>query len=268
MARAFAMIAALVLSCSGPTVYDGHGVVRDVSKAERQVMIEHDDIEGLMPAMTMNFDVAHVALLDPLEPGQVVDFTLAKEGRHYRITGIRVVGTAEDPGSGLSLASVGRRDPAPAFELLDQNGEPLALADLRGKAVVLDFIFTHCPGPCPILTGILADVQKALAPTLRERTWFVSVSVDPVRDTPAVLREYARQRSLDLSDWSLLTGEKAEVESVLRAWGVGVARQPDGEINHLVAIFLVDPEGRIAERYVGLEHGPEEIAADLARILS
>jgi protein SCO1/2 len=220
--------------------------------------------------MTMNFDVADPKLLDAAQKGDAVAFTVEFDGRHYEITELRVLGPGEaDAGGDLSLANLAAADrsPAPPFALVDQNAVPLALADLRGQAVLLDFIWTRCPGPCPVLTGIMADVQQALPPEVRARTRLVSITLDPANDTTEALHAYARKRALDTSGWSLLTGSQEQVDAVTRGYGVFAARAADGTIDHLVAIFLIDPEGRIAERYIGLDHQPAEIAKDVARIL-
>jgi protein SCO1/2 len=274
IARAFAALcAALALAgCGdGGRSYEARGVVREVVREYEQIVIAHEDIPGLMPAMTMNFDVADPALLDAAEKGQAVEFTVSFDGRHYEITAIRPLGPGEAGGAdGLSLAKLAAADrsPAPPFSLVDQGGSPVSLAGLRGKAVVLDFIWARCPGPCPVLTGILVDVQKALPPELRSRTQLVSITLDPENDTPEALHAYARKRGLDLSNWSFLSGPPAQVEAVTRGYGVFSARQADGSIDHLVAIFLLDPEGRVAERYIGLDHDPDEIASDVARVLA
>jgi protein SCO1/2 len=133
--------------------------------------------------------------------------------------------------------------------------------------VLLDFIFTHCPGPCPILTGLHVKVQRELSPELRARTQLVSISLDPLRDTPAVLREYAHKRGADLANWSFLTGTSEEVDAVLKSYGVGRARTPAGQIEHIVVTFLIDADGQIARRYVGLDgHDPKEVLRDLAKL--
>ncbi len=253
----------------GPGTYDAQGVVRRVDRAERQLVVDHEDIPGLMPAMTMSFDIADAALLDGLAPGQLIDFELEFTGAQYRVVGIEVTGQAGSAGSsgggGDPLAQP--RDRAPDVRLTDQDGQPFDLDGHRGRAVLLDFIFTRCPGPCPILTGRMADVQKALPAEVRARTHFVSISLDPERDTPEALRRYAEKRHLDLADWSFLTGPPELVETVVREYGVGTLRQPDGNIEHTLALFLLDPEGRIAARYLGLDHAVESIAADVARVL-
>lgn len=261
------LLAALASACSRDVrVYDGRGVVRGVQKEYAQLVIDHEDIEGLMPAMTMNFGVGDPALLDTLEPGDVIEFRLEVTPKSYRVLEAKVVGEEEDAqGAGLGPA-LGARDPAPAFRLTDQEGRPVALADLAGKVVVLDFIYTRCPGPCPILTGRQADVQRALPETLRSKTWFVSISLDPEHDTPERLRDYARARGADLARWSFLTGPVAEVDAVLAGYGVGKTRVAEGDIEHFVATFLIDPDGRIARTFVGTEDEAAELVRAIERL--
>jgi protein SCO1/2 len=264
-----ALALATAAACGdSPRRYPAQGVVRDVQPEYAQVVIEHEDIPGLMPAMTMNFDVADPALLATLERGQLIDFEVEFTGRSYRIRSARVVGEGGAPApqeAARLAAAAAARELAPPFALVDQDGRPLALADLRGRLVVLDFVFTSCPGPCPILTGMHVELQRSLAPELRARTRFVSITLDPERDRPEALRAYALARGADLSDWSFLTGSPEAVRAVVESYGVGTTRGPDGEIEHVVATFLIDAEGRIAERWLGLEHEPAELSRALAR---
>ncbi len=184
--------------------------------------------------------------------------------------GLLPLALACDDGAGRSgtLPSVSAaRMAAPDFTLVDQNGDPFALADVRGKAVVMDFIFTHCPGPCPILTGINVSLQRSLPPELRAATHFVSITIDPERDSPEALGDYARARGADLSDWSFLGGPVAQVESVTRSYGVASMSEPGGEMNHQLVTVLIDPEGRIAEHYLGVDHEADEIRRDLESLI-
>jgi protein SCO1/2 len=96
--------------------------------------------------------------------------------------------------------------------------------------------------------------------------WFISISIDPVNDTPEAMKAYAEARGADLTRWSFLTGELARVADVVKRFGVGTVRQPDGNIDHLVATFIVDREGRIAERFVGLDHGADELIGALEKV--
>lgn len=263
--RAALLICALAACGSdGARVYPARGVVQEVQPEYAQVVIAHEDIEGLMPAMTMNFDVPDPALLAKLAPGQLIDFELEFTGKAYRVIGATVRGTGEAPPPGRARdPAPGPGDPAPDFELTDQDGEPFALSQLRGRVLLLDFVYTECPGPCPLLTGRHVDVQRALTPEQRGAIHFVSVSLDPERDTPEALRRYARARGADLADWSFVTGSPETADPVLRSYGLGVARQPDGNIDHRVLVFLIDREGRVARRFLGLDHEPEALAAAL-----
>ena len=109
-------------------------------------------------------------------------------------------------------------------------------------------------------------VQRGLSTELRERTHFVSISIDPARDTHEDLVAYGEARGADLSHWSFLTGPPDEVAKIVRAYGVGTLPTQDGEIEHVLATFLIDPRGRIVRRYIGLDHEPDEIAADLEAV--
>jgi protein SCO1/2 len=252
---------------------EARGVVESVDVALKQVVIDHEDIPGVMPAMSMSFDVGDPRLLETLAPGQQIQFTLELRERSLRVVAATVL--AEPGGSGRAgggaeragfARAVAERQPAPDFELVDQAGAPVSLAGLRGRVLLLDFVYTHCPGPCPILTSTHVDVQRALPPELAERVRFVSISLDPARDTPEALRAYAVARGADLARWSFLTGAPAAVGDVLERYGVGAKPGANGEIDHLVVTYLIDADGRVARRFAGLEHRPETLVAALAAV--
>jgi protein SCO1/2 len=244
--------------------------VEDVQPETGQIVIAHEDVPGLMPAMTMNFDVADRQLLETLASGDAIDFEIEFTGKAYIVTSATVRAQGAPTSGGAQLGKVApANDPAPPFQLTDQDGNLRSLDEWRGKVVLLDFIWTRCPGPCPILTGLHAKVQQGLGPELRERTHFASISLDPTRDTPSVLREYATRRGADLSHWSFLTGPPDAIDAVLKGYGVGSAKAPDGQIEHVVATFLIDGDGKIARRYLGLEgHEPKELVRDIERLAS
>jgi protein SCO1/2 len=263
---------ALLAAC-GPERYEGKGTIVEVRPDLGQVMIDHEDIPGLMPAMTMNFDV-DPEILSGIAAGDAVRFRVARKDESYRIVTLAKVGVAGTSGSSSgSNGSASLEDvapdaaPAPPFELVDQDGARRSLASLRGKVVLLDFIYTHCPGPCPILTGTHVRVQRTLPDDVKAGVWFASVSLDPERDTQAALKQYAKSRGADVASWSFLGGTPAEVEDVIARYGVGKAPGAGhGEIQHVVVTFLIDREGRIAKRYFGLEHHADDLAKDVAEL--
>lgn len=254
-------------ACSpGPARYEARGVVRDLQREYQQVLIEHEDIPGLMPAMTMNFDLADPALLDRLQRGDVIDFVVEFDGHGYRVVSAEVLGS-EGVAGAPPLAGIARREePAPDFALRDTGGRRVALQDLRGRVVLLDFLFTTCPGPCPLQTARNVAVQRGLPPELAARVHFVSITIDPARDSAEALRAYAERHGADLAHWSFLRGEPAETEAVAQAFGVPGARTADGTLEHVLASFLIDGEGRIAERYVGGGDRAADLIRDIERV--
>jgi protein SCO1/2 len=255
---------ALVAACSGEEIHRGHGVVEQVLRDEGQAVIAHDEIQGFMPAMTMNFAIYDKEVLADLAAGDVVDFDLTVSRGQFYISKAVVVGKVDaDSGWAVFGDKAVRADPAPDFALIDQRGEVVSLESLRGKIVLLDFIFTRCPGPCPILTSTHASAERLLSPELRARTHFVSISIDPLRDTPEDMARYGAVRGADLEHWSFLTGAPPVVEAVVAAYGIGTTRNADGELEHIVATFLIDRDGRIVRRYLGLDHEPRQLVAEL-----
>jgi protein SCO1 len=272
---AFALALLLVLAAAcGPERFEAKGTIVEVRADLGQVMIDHEDIPGLMPAMTMSFDV-DPEIVAGLAKGDAVRFRIAKEETSFRVVTIAKVGEAGAAGrssgdggaDSAGLSGVAPEAlPAPPFELPDQDGARRGLDSLRGKIVLLDFIYTHCPGPCPILTGTHVRVQRTLPDDVKPSVWFASVTLDPERDTPAALRQYAKSRGADLASWSFFGGTKPEIEDVLARYGVGSTPAANGEIQHVVVTFLIDREGRITKRYFGLDHHADDLVKDVAEL--
>jgi protein SCO1/2 len=156
------------------------------------------------------------------------------------------LGTAAPPGR---LAVI---QDAPAFALTDQQGARLRLADLRGKVLLVSFIFTTCNGTCPATTHRMAQVEQALRDKgllAAGRVELLSITLDPVRDRPDVLRGYMRLYDLDAAHWRFLTGEPEQVRKVLAAWGMWARPAANGQLDHPSRIYLVDRQGRVREIY-------------------
>ena len=252
----------------GTRRYTVRGTVHDVQVEREQVLVEHEDIPGLMPAMTMSFDVIDADVAGRLRSGQVIDFELLFDGHSYVLTDFEVVGEAsEDEGWVRFGDALLRSDPAPEFELIDQDGGPVSLSSLAGRVLLVDFIFTSCPGPCPILTSSHVRVQRALPDEVLGRVHMVSISVDPENDDPVAMKRYAEARGVRFDDWSFLTGKPEAVGPVLQAFGVGRTRDADEQIEHTVITYLVDGQGRIVKRYFGLQHEPRQLAEDLVTLV-
>jgi protein SCO1/2 len=157
---------------------------------------------------------------------------------------------------------------APPFVLTDQNGRKLSMADLRGKVLALSFIYTACSDTCPILTARLAALQAPLGADFGPRLRFVSISVLPEHDTPAILRDYARAHRADLRGWSFLTGSTEEVQAAVRGYGSYAARNRAGRVDHLTLTSLVDKLGRLRVQYLGTRFRDDEVLRDLRALLA
>jgi protein SCO1 len=140
---------------------------------------------------------------------------------------------------------------APDFNLIDQSGKPVRLADFKGKVVLVSFIFTTCSGSCPATTSRMAKIQEHLHKRglLEKGVRLVSISLDPKRDTPEVLRGYMRLYEADARTWSFLTGPPNKVAKTIAAWGMWAKPAANGQLDHPSRIFLVDRKGQIREIY-------------------
>lgn len=157
---------------------------------------------------------------------------------------------------------------APDFALISQDGKEVTLDDFRGKVVAVTFIYTWCPDICPMLTDKMARVQDELGADFGTKVDFVSITIDPERDTPAVLKDYAEAFDADLPGWSFLTGEPAAVLEVAHRYGVGVVPGADGQIDHTLLTTLIDRHGMMRVQYLGYRFDPEEFRHDLLDLVN
>jgi protein SCO1 len=135
--------------------------------------------------------------------------------------------------------------------LVDQRGEPFAMDQLRGQTVVLNFIFTHCPGICPLQTQALRRVAAALPEPVRERVHFVSISVDPERDTPSALAEFATKHAVDQERWTFVTGREQELRALGQSYAAQALPQGAGPLDHRTEIRLINAAGQLMQTYAG-----------------
>jgi protein SCO1/2 len=136
---------------------------------------------------------------------------------------------------------------APSFALTDQNGQPFNADRLRGQVWVADFVFTHCAGICPMMTKHLADFQKA---TVGSPVQMVSFSVDPERDTPAVLKQYAAEAKADESRWHFLTGAtRQQLWAIAKGMNLAVGQDTGDQVMHSNHFLLVDGQGKVRGVY-------------------
>jgi len=153
------------------------------------------------------------------------------------------------------------------FQLEDQNGRPVTDQDMKGRPFLVFFGYTHCPDICPTTLFDISQVLQKLGPDA-DRTGALFITVDPERDTPAVLKDYLSNFDPHLRG---LTGDPSAVNSALRAYRVYAKKVPldqggDYSMDHTAVVYLMDKDGRFVAPF-NLKQTPEAAAAELKRYL-
>ena len=164
-----------------------------------------------------------------------------------------------------TVSSYGR---VPEFTLINQEGKNFGSSDLRGKIWIADFIYTTCPGPCPMISSRMSELQKPLAKT---DVHLVSFSVDPEKDTPQVLRGYAEKLDAQPGRWDFLTGPQSTIYNLSRngfKLAVSDGTAAKGIPVHSTRMILVDRRGEIRGYYDAVEaDAVTKLVADTTHLL-
>ena len=152
------------------------------------------------------------------------------------------------------------------FKLVDQNGKPITDADMKGRPYLVFFGYTHCPDVCPTTLFEVSEVMQALGKDA-DRTGALFITVDPERDTPAVMKDYLSSFDPHLRG---ATGDSAAVDAAEKAYRVYAKKVPTGNgeysMDHTALVYLMDKQGRFVAPF-SLKRRPEDAAADLRRYL-
>lgn len=156
----------------------------------------------------------------------------------------------------------------PNFQLVNQNGQPFGSTQLAGKIWIADFIFTTCPGPCPMVSSRMSELQKPLEKT---DVHLVSFTVDPEKDTPEVLRGYADKLRAQPGRWDFLTGPKSALYDLSQngfKLAVSDGSEDQGIPVHSTRMILVDRHGKIRGYYEATApDGVTKLLADTSHLL-
>ncbi|HEV8348350.1 MAG TPA: SCO family protein [Vicinamibacterales bacterium] len=278
------ILAVIASACSSKTTDRTHtlqGQILQIDAPNKQVVVKHEEIKGLMPAMTMPYSVRDTKLLNGLAAGDLIDASLVVESNDAYLRTIRKVGeaplekppvdtaTAPAPRSGVELLKNG--DAVPDAPFVDQDGKKRSFGAFRGSPVVMTFIYTRCPLAtfCPLMDRHFAAMQRPLKddPALHN-IHLVTVSFDPKTDTPPVLKKHAKTLNADLSRWTFLTGDRDEVDRFAMRFGVSIARAMNDprDITHNLRTVIIGADGRLVKVYTGNDWTPEQVLADLKHV--
>ncbi len=264
-------------ACDLQRSFDVQGRIVGFGDDGRTVLVEHEDIPRLMPAMTMSFQTDAPGMLEGFETGQAIRFTL-----HVARDSSWISDLVALPDSAVALHPAGTPDPvfqqdtvllrpgdpAPDVALLDQNGTAFQLSGFQGKALVVTFIYTRCPLPdyCPLMSRNFQVLQPITRERYGDRVHYLSISFDPEYDTPEVLRTYAARYTDALDTWTFATGEREAIATAAIACGVYYEAEA-GEIIHNLATVLMGPDGRVRQIWRGNSWQPSDVLKALPDVL-
>lgn len=172
----------------------------------------------------------------------------------------------EPPKNALKTAAAVNVE-APDFVLVNQDSQRFDSRRLRGKVVVLNFIFTTCTDVCPIFTANLAQLQRKLNERHGTELFFVSITTDPEVDSAKVLNAYAQRYNADFKNWAFLTGSEAQLKQVWDGFGVRVIRKGRGLVQHTSLTTVIDRQGLRRFNYLGEKWPLKDLEKDILKLL-
>ena len=160
----------------------------------------------------------------------------------------------------------------PDVKLINYNGEEFHFSDLKGKIIVVSYIYTNCPDICHLTTKKLNQFKKNLGDDLSNKVEFVSITFDPTRDTPDVLKHHVQMMGLDMNNWYFVTGRRDLVYKTIEVAGINpivdeLKNNDQYTFNHRDRLSLVDQQGRIRKHYKGSTFDEAELKKDIKTLL-
>ena len=272
-------------------VFQVNGVVRELKPNGKTAVIAHETIPNYMAAMTMDFDVKDKRELAGLSPGDAISFRMVVTKDDGRIEHVRKLppATPTNASQVITLNDTNgtnagpltfRRSPIveplnigdaiPDYKFTNQFGAPISLAQFKGRALALTFIFTRCPFPtfCPRMSQNFQKAQAALkAQADAPQNWtLLSISFDPAWDTPERLRAYAAPYRLDTNHWQFATSDLWTIDGITEQVGLTFYREtPNALPNHNLRTVVIDARGRLQKVFVGNEWTTDEFVNEMVQ---
>jgi protein SCO1/2 len=264
--------------------YRASGIVLSADPAHDTFTASIREIPGFMNAMEMPFNVRNAKEFGAVHTGAAIDFTLAVGKTsswaenirpHVFVNGdtemqesarLHLLQNLNAPKSAIKPLAIG--DTVPDFSFVDQEGTPIQLSQFRGKVVALTFMYTKCPLPdyCFRLNNNFSNLQRRFAPQLGNNLVFLSLSFDPIHDSPAVLTEYARTWNANPEGWHFLTGPLPEVEQVCHEFNLNFWEEM-GMITHTLHTVVIDRQGRVVANLEGNQFSAKQLGDLLQSVL-
>ena len=252
--------------------YHLQGLVLATSAATGEITVQHGEIPGFMPAMTMAYKLKDPTEIQNLKPGDGIsaDVLVNSDSDDYLLESVTVTSKAR---RGLLPAMLPPHqlmvgEAVPDLPLVNQDGKTIHLKDYRGKALLITFIYTRCPMPtaCPLITSHFAKVNRDLAsdPKAYNASHLISISLDPGYDQPPVLRQYGLAYLDDnagaFSHWEFADTTPGDLKKLAEAFGLQY-NEENNQITHTMATTLIDPDSKVAQTWAGSDWNPDDVAS-------
>ena len=244
--RRLILVLGFLMACWGSDAYIVEGTVVEVSGV-RTVVIDHKPIEGLMPAMVMDFEVKSPEMLTDVRPGDRILGRLILGKRGSYLAKLRVVGKGMVPKVDLPSRDVlVTGQTLPAIEVATHDGSTTVVGEGQGQFTLLTFVYTRCPLPdyCPAVIGKLQPIASGLPEGAR----IVVLTLDPDFDTVEVLAAYAKNVGATAPTWRFGRVESEDLNRLATAAGLGIKRE-NNTILHGIRYLVLSPDGVLLERY-------------------
>lgn len=249
-------------SAQDEKVFSVRGLVRSVS--DDTITVEHEEITGLMPAMTMPFEPKNRSDIAGIHAGEAVQFQLHTAGLTWWISNVEKISvnqlkpvareSSTEAPSTTTTVRLKEGDTLPDFALTDQKKQPLSRETFKDKTLLLTFIFTRCPMPnyCPQVTSQFSKIQTSVLANsaLARRVRLLSITLDPTYDTSEVLANYGAYFNADAEVWRFGGGRPEDIKQLTSAFSV-YAQPEGGTISHGLCTALVGPDGVIRKIWRG-----------------
>lgn len=270
-------------------VFEVKGLVRELKSNGKTAVIAHEEIPNYMDAMTMDFDVKDKRELEGVKAGDSIAFRMVVTKDDGWIENIRKLPPATPTNASQVItinntndtnAVTFRRSPiveplnigdvVPDYKFTNQFGQPMSLAQFKGQAVGLTFIFTRCPFPtfCPRMSQNLQKAQKTLKTrTDAPKNWsLISLTIDPAWDTPERLRRYADQYNIDTNHWQFVVSDLWTLDGLGDQLGLTFYRTtPTALPEHNLRTVVIDVRGHLQKVFVGNEWTVDEFVSEMVK---
>ncbi|QYO67144.1 SCO family protein [Leptolyngbya sp. 7M] len=258
--------------------YELRGRVISVDRATKTAQIEHEEIPGFMPRMTMDFKINEDWLWDDLLPGVEIQGTLVYDKNAPDPMRLERVAISAAPNPNLpqpepkTPRQIGQEPPD--IPLTNQDGKRISFKDFRGKTLAVTFIYRECPLPeyCIKMSQNFSDAAMKIAASeeYRKDLRLLSISFDPARDTPAKLREYGlgylgNPEKPDFTVWQIAVGPDKDVRKIADFFGLKyeVDVEDKTQFTHSLVTAIIGPDGKVTRMLPGNRWSPDQLLIDM-----